>query len=389
MSKTMKMDVTREFKDPDSDLPSHVYATVNLVQHGNVDPSAYFSQARTTPILDDPSKYVMSVVRFEITTADIPLMIVPAELGQANQGRTTFKVSLGDRASGLFVTNPIIWAPEDSTFITPAPPLTRQQTDSRWYWLHSYTYFVRLVNAVLAQTMTELIALVPGLVGTPPPFLEYNPATTTFSLFAPKTAFDVTQVGGAAVTCEFNESLWMLFQHIPYSQVTNVGNRMYRFMPAPTPSLSNVVSLTLPPAAATDYIKMTQEFPDLGNWNSFSTLTLTTSGIPVNHENISPIELFAGDTQKGAGIPGGQAQLPILTDFIPECPVGYEGRQSSVYYVPSGEYRLVTMYGSKPLSQLDFRVFWTDPFAQQHQLMMKQGSHINLKIMWRLKSWLA
>jgi hypothetical protein len=370
MSHKQKVTVTND----DLDI---VYCTINQASYGDRDPLARFKQQRDQPILTKMSDFDMSVVRMQIPTMSLPIGIAMVELGQADVNRLVYHVSVTDFASGTTFTAPVTWITESPGASTPASPTVTQDHSNEYYFMYSYQHFVTLVNKAWETAMAGLVALVPALAGTPPPFFQFDCATQTFSFYATVAAFGIE--AGPTCTAGMNEMLWTLFPNIPFKK-ERLGNNAYVLQPRKTPSESNVVALTLDGVGPTNYLKLTQEFPNLQCWNAPNTLVLTTQNISINFENQSPSQIFAGQTRKEGH--GGNLTSPVMTDFQVEASVGYEWRQGYVFYVPS-VYRMIQMIGDGPLSTLDLALSWSDGFGNVYPLTMKEGTHFNVKLMFR------
>jgi hypothetical protein len=78
----------------------------------------------------------------------------------------------------------------------------------------------------------------------------------------------------------------------------------------------------------------------------------------------------------------------MITDFEVQGSNGY-GYQSSIEYIPSGEYRLIDMCGSgnTMLQNIEISVFWKDSYSNLHPLYLQSGCRCDLKIMFRKKTF--
>jgi hypothetical protein len=77
---------------------------------------------------------------------------------------------------------------------------------------------------------------------------------------------------------------------------------------------------------------------------------------------------------------------PIVTDFqVPFSPTNTY--KPSVEYQPGGEYRLIDMYGTSPLSALELSVFWKDIYGGLHPFYLGAGCSATIKLMFRRKDY--
>ena len=335
------------------DSSSHVYANIQLTTAGAYPGSltpATFYETRTTPVITDPSKYNLSVVRFEMDTSTIPLLYVAP--GAANELPYSIGVQVGGMGGSWYYQN-LVWTPED---------LTAKPGTDAYNALYSIEHFVRIMNTAL-NALSHTAGITNTFTTTYDPssqriILSGNEDTLSNALF-------------------LNENLWMLIPNLDASRsafVTGGG----------TPSTSDVwyqLNWTLKPALGA-YI-CEQEFPNLQGFNSLVNITLTTRGIPIQSEAVSiPSGTGAYTTGKGDGT------ALILTDFMPTTSVGFEStRQRFVYYVPSSEYRLIELMSNSPLKVIDLQIYWTDLNGTLRPLMLRPNTFCSVKLLFRRKDF--
>ena len=79
---------------------SHAISTQNYSKGIKSDAIARISEDRTTPIINDISKYDLSIVRFDaVGLKDIPIFIPMIETGQSDPDRTVYQCNLSVRIS--------------------------------------------------------------------------------------------------------------------------------------------------------------------------------------------------------------------------------------------------------------------------------------------------
>ena len=327
------------------DSSSHVYANVQLTTTGaypgTLTPATFY-EMRTTPVITDPSKYNLSVVRFEMDTSTIPLMYVKP--GAANSLPYSIGVKTPD---GIYYNTDLIWITQDQN----AAPGT-----DAYNALYSIQHFADIFNTA----MTYLINLT-GVTGFG---LGYEPNTQRFVMQG--SAETLTS------TWYFNEALWQLIPNLNSSLSTWVTG-------GGTPSTRDVwYQLNFDAGAS-----LSQEFPNLQGFNSLVNITLTTRGIPIQSEAVS-IPSGTGSYTTGSG----DGTALILTDFMPTTSVGFEStRQRFVYYVPSSEYRLIELLSNSPLKVIDLQIYWTDLNGTLRPLMLRPDTFCSVKLLFRRKDF--
>ena len=78
--------------------------------------------------------------------------------------------------------------------------------------------------------------------------------------------------------------------------------------------------------------------------------------------------------------------FPIISDFaVPFAPGNTY--VPDITYQPSGEYRLIDLYGESPQKQIDISVYWRDQYGLLHPFLVGSGCTGSLKIMFRSKQY--
>ena len=326
-------------------MTSYVNVQLASAQNDALNSPVYakFSEVRTQAIVDDPSKYHLSVVRFAIDTSNIPLMYVPTTDKVSANPQTIFYISTKNRTSGATAQQPIVWIPQDQT--------AQIGTDG-YYALTSVNYFLSLLNTAVVSSLVPL-----GLASANAPVFSYSADTQRIS-------------------CAFISGFTGSFDLYLSPQLAGV-----------LPNFSSVLTsigykLVVPSTGGT----ITQEVPNLQGFNALKTLTLISHTLPILAEGISA-PTTAGLSYSGNS--GGNATSLILTDFIPQTQVGYEStRQRWVFYTPSSEYRLIDLISTKPLLSIDLQVYWTDTYGVMRALTLPPNTTCSVKLMFRRKDYL-
>jgi len=228
-------------KDTDPDI---VYYNADIVADAKSptslglgkDPAIRFQETRSTPLINDISKYVFSIIRFTMDGAgkDLPIFIPSVNDTQADINLTDYAITLVYR---VYYKNPSSGANEDHTFTTqrfvmyksetinaplPQPPNTvlpdgtavGQDLRGRYYWVYTYDHWTNLVNKTISDAMNDSVATAPingglsirtqwanywltvgGTAGNQPvlqgsaPFLEYNQDSGLFSIYGNSYCF--------------------------------------------------------------------------------------------------------------------------------------------------------------------------------------------------------
>lgn len=204
--------------DPD---PSHVYLTCNMINSDTTDvdpatglavndPLARFTESRDSYIINDASKYDISIIRFSIIGGDTPLWMPVIRTGAAqnNVNLTAYDLALTYSQSWntnlgvvTFTVTPaqtaVIFVPEyQNQAIAPTPitPVTRQDISTRYYWISTYQAVVDMFNTALNaayQTLyTDFAAAWAAYPGLTDPFPFATVADMQAVVQAPQIRFD-------------------------------------------------------------------------------------------------------------------------------------------------------------------------------------------------------
>lgn len=221
--------------------PTQVYYNLDVANEqisgpGTPPAKLSFTEVRSSNLLDTPSDYFMSIVRFSVDTAgSLPIFIPQIDTTQVGPGApntqypnlTTYKMTLSyEDATGpnpvtlITQTEPVIYIPHRSNLgvlqnqdlrppaFVPANPLlifgpgamTLESATSAYYWVQSWGQWISMLNETLARCYANLraaIALaVPAYVFPPdfdennPPFFRWDDTTCKATFLAPYSLFN-------------------------------------------------------------------------------------------------------------------------------------------------------------------------------------------------------
>ena len=329
-----------------------------------------FNQTKTEPLLDNPSDYYLSLVRWKVPAFDFPLLIFPIQNNQANpnlsQYSITFETATDTYQFFLFFTN-------RGSF---PPPLNAipEQKNTFYYFVYEYQHIVDIVNHAF-QMCHDNVTGKPA--GSTPPFMIYEPDKRLFSIIAQELQYGVditpTPIPPADPTTQptydadikifFNFKLFELFNGLPVKTfpsstvtdgkdaqilVTNTGNNIF---------------------SATE-LQITQQFSGIAYWTPVKQVLFTTSLLPVKSEYTS----ISGNSYK-----------KILTDFEPIADSQADIRETLQYF-PQGVYRLIDMTGTTPLFKIDLKVSWIDVKGNEYNAFVPPFQQFTGKLLFQKRS---
>ena len=400
-------------------------------------PVLQFNERRAGTLIEQPAAYEMSIIRFNVNTSDVPIMIVPIRVGQTHVNKTIYDVTFYQNAAPHHtVTSAVTWVPQYNDQPTPAAPLINQDVNenSRYYYLTDYNYFVDLVNNALQDAMGQFNTA----AGTTyqAPFIRYNEQSHLMTMYAPADGFGIRKDNTAPpVGMYFNTPLRLLFPGFreniypngkagstdltwQYPFNTDIsGDNIYwdanhaQFVSPYGYNAPNIHPHLLVPwqtyqsggppptdvttvpiqywflngnnPAANFWIENSQQFPALQNWSTFSGLVFGTT-FPIVPESLSNPVAY-GVANLGS-VSANAASFPIITDFSTTGDLGFEPFNGTVTYNPTSEYRMTSLTGTSAISDINITVYWKDPYNRLYPLRAWPGAQNNIKLMFRKKN---
>lgn len=332
----------------------------------NHDPIlAKYDQTESQTIINDPSEYFLSVIRFQIPGNLIPLYFEVGYFDGINPNRTSKSVSMSIGGGPPLTQTFLIYVPHNQTLPVPTLPIT--VNNIQYYALSSYQQIVDEINVGLASAFAGLTVpvLVPPLAA---PYMQYNSTTQLFSLVA-----DQRYVANN-IAIYFNSDLYDLF--LPTFETffygyDNFTGGDYQILIKNNNNNSSTVG-------GINYYTMTQESKSINNITDFRTIVLTVNNVPIRYESIPSSTQAAQSIQSNF--------LPILTDFIPALTNTANEIQTELVYYPTAEYRLVDLVGSNPINNVQLQVFWGNRYDQLFPLYIPAHYSASIKLLFRNKS---
>lgn len=336
---------------------------------------AEYSETRTIPVIDKPTDYYLSVVRFSVPMNNVPIFIFQTENGstQTDPNLGSYSVCLTD-SGGNNSQQKLTFYPSQLYVNVPPPPSqnppTYTQALSPYYYVFDISHMLDMINVALVQAEAAL----PPVAGRDPPFFVYDATTKLVSLKAQEAYYDTFSPG--AVRIWANIPILRFVSEIPIVSVTELAvafEKQFYFKVYNTGNNSDGTILT-----------MTQETPSLSLWNDVTSVVFTTGRIPINQEAV-PVEANTSDfmVKSQQGIPNCR---PVLTDFeiIAQDDANL---RTTLQYVPTGPYRLVDLMSDMPLRALDVQVWWQDRSNQLHKITIGAGQHLTMKLLFVKKEY--
>lgn len=360
---------------PNDGEPDILYFNLSLYNPSNVPIISRILDTRTTPILDNPVDFELSVVRFNVPIDNVPMSLVPLTNNPLIPGESILAVGIGYNGAVLY----------ERIVITPL-----NRPDEYFYpsgSIFTYTQMLTYVNTALTVAYNQLVILYPFLTLTAPPVYTFDPTSDLFTVYMPEEYTSLTP-NPFPFTIHLNNALFSRYFCNMRAILTPGGingdwqliadNNTLRTVPPP-PRYGLPIGLTSLPSPL---YSITQDAPSIERWNCLKNLLLTSSLVPIVPEYITGLPQ-AGQTQSANTQTG---SLPILTDFLTLGAVDPLRDRVSVQYVPSAEYRMVSLTTNQALYNFDLSVYWVDTYGALHPIFLSPLVGLDVKIMFRRKS---
>lgn len=356
----------------------------DLISVGGSPTPAVFSEVRDEPIFNgSPKDWNMSVVRFTVPTSYIPIQFFPVQEdldNPANPNKSVYSVTLSYLGVDYRVF--LQWETQNNKVPIPPPPLGISGTDfqsnpqyQEYYSLYSVNHFCDLINKALNTAFQDnIVPLLPVIhpSGHTSPKIVFDSATQLFSLRVSSYFLDTTP---NAINIYFNTYLNSNFDTSfdgILEAFDDVDGKDFRLVLLDRGKVdADFFSANLD---AILFIQ-TQEYPTIGTLLSFTSIIIRSVSLPVNQEVISLQPRY--NNRKGSGI--GSGSESIISDF--EIDLG-NGRDlaSFVHYVPTAEYRRITMRGDTPITRLDLEFLWKDNYDNLYPILIPAHRIATVKI---------
>lgn len=388
--------------------PDQVYfdITVSNLQSTVTEPPVfYFNEQRSSPFLMNPEDYYLSILRFTVETGTLPVFIPTIQPNQGDRDLTIYSVNLEWTDPATLITYSsgetfLRYYPQDKSAALPPPPNTTangvQNNSSGYYNVYNYTVLTILTNAALqiASTALEAAALAGGatLPSYFSPVMVWDTSSNSavlyfdvagYNTYFPSSTYPVPPVGYAPIKLYFNAPLYGLFPSFPVEFLgygAGLNGKNFRFDPFNIGGIDNGTitpfPVPTPPLPATwTSTQVYQEYSTIANFSPIVAIVFTSNTLPIHPNQVSTPVVYNNAQQIVLG--GNNSDFAnIITDLVSDT-----GQyKPNLVYNPSSEYRLITLYGNRPLSNIDIQVYWRDKFGRLNPFRLASGEAITIKV---------
>lgn len=313
------------------------------------------------------------------------------------------------------ISTDIIYVPNDLNTAPPqwnpsniGLPMKIEELTSAYYWVYNYEAFIKMVNQALTNNFWAFNGYYYTVTGNPlpmssttnalayqPPSMSWNQSNLTAILTADNSAYNRNNVV-FPMTLFFDQPLSTLFDSFPYTYVgPNIpaSSPIYAYINFDTDAgagLYVVSKYGVTGSITTQYtaIQVYQDHQTASLMNPVQSIVFTSTILPVVMEQVGAPVIINGTSSINTILGSSANVFPILTDFIVPFSATNTYRPD-ISYNPTGEYRLVDLYGRSPANQMDLNVFWRDQYGLLHPFYLGSGCSGSVKVMFRRKDYSA
>jgi hypothetical protein len=356
--------------------PENIYYDVqikNFESEGHGVLNLRFQESLIIPLIKKVSDYEMSIVRFELDTNALPSWTADIQPDQPDVNLMIESITLG--YGTIKVQQYLKWIPMNKHIQVPTIVTPLKDPVGEYYYAYSFRHYIDLVNNAF-KLATETVKTQAGLTDMIAPRLIWNDNDQTCSLLAQDSYFNE----GITNYCQiyFNRPLYGKLSSFPAYKNFNNSNGMIYLIKVNDDYSTNHVVLTINTVDQI-FIKTDQEYSTISNWSAVSSILFTTNVIPIISSQASQPLVY----NKGSLFTIGAVQnhVSVISDMA-TTDMCYK---PNLIYVPSGEYRFISLIGDQDLKEVDFQVYWRDKKGNLIQFELHSGGSASVKFYFRLK----
>jgi len=355
--------MNRRFEQGNED---NVYYNMALHNINDFPVPAYIYEQRSSTVIRDTTGYKCSIVRFTFPSSSIPLLIAPQLLVLG--GNTSYSITLNFGALSYQTFVPYTSHVANNTNLYPD-----------LFVYYTYQQFCDDMNIAFVTSFNTLKLNNPACVSVLPPKIYYNTTTETFNIYLDSTYQDGTVNG---INIHFNSLLSNLLQTFVYDYVNyngaNGNDSRLQITPSTLTSISNVVPrLNVPFEIANEptfLLLLDQQCSSIQNFNSVASIFLRSDLLPAINEYSPSIQSFSQNLNVASN------SSPNVSDFEPNFTIARDMR--SIYtYLPTAEYRRISLQPAVKIDKLDMRFLFTDTNGNTRSLYLLPNQTCTIKIL--------
>lgn len=359
-----------------NDHEDHIYFNIEINSDNSINKTeAKYNITRTRDILDVPSNYYLSVVRFNIPSFFLPLAIFQKSATNDDEGVYSVSMDVIDLAD-----NNNVLATAGPTNLIYIPSVENiSKGDSEYYFMYNYQILADMINVAMQTCFNAVKVTIPDNTKFAPPVVNFDAVSQKFvwqfqSIWVENDMVVEEVDYDTMFRLYVNDPLWTLIYGLNHTRINNTINFSATgqdILIEPIILFDNITQKeSLESVLSEDnYYNITSEYITLYNWNPFKKIILTSGNIPCRSEYV-----------KGSG----DSYQKIITDFIPSNNI--TDQRSVFQYNAGNNLRLVDLTSNSPLRNIDIKIWWEDVNQNLNPLYLPWNSQANIKLAFYKKS---
>ena len=271
--------------------PDFTYVNLSTINHSvkeddteNNRPFCEFREENNQPIIRDPSKHKLSLIKFTLdnVTRDLPATMFHT-LPNSDEGIYSVTIRYTDENGEVFSATQNV---EFSAQREGQKPVATTALGHQVFEVYTIDWMVMLFNTALENAFQNVVEQIPeGTSKGLPPSIHYDSNTNKFSIYFDKRddwETDLDDDGLEKWNLYFNSNTYNVFQNFPvyFTNQPNIGQ--YAMVLVQNPRNINTVQLINVEDPSEDnlyYTVVTQEIGSLGNyWSPIQSIVVRSEG---------------------------------------------------------------------------------------------------------------
>jgi hypothetical protein len=320
------------------------------------DEIARYDFRSNIPILQEPDKYFLSVLRFSFPSHSIPFMIYPKD--------EILKITFASNSAQ--VSHNLVFFPYSNNLSI---------SDPRYYYIYSAKHFIEIINVALDQCFDDLLIADPTISATKEPYFYLDESDGKMKFFGERLGYDET-AGGVVSRIFFNKALSKYINYFK-TLINYTSDNLYMRLLPTWNNVNNRVDGDLAiDNTAGDYIIESPEYPNIKSWAAFNGVSIRSTLPTVN------------ELSKVIGQELGIQNEQIITDFIADFRNPHETRDGILYFNVD-EKRLIDFTSQDSILNLSFTINWVDNNMNNIPILMNKDEVASIKFAFLRKNEFA
>lgn len=356
-------------------LPNNIYYDIqinNFESEGSSSQLLKFSETRNNNLIEDASKYKMSVLRFELDSYSLPTFVANIVVfPNTDINKMIESITLEYEGNNSIVEENLTWIPTNTHISLPHAPNPLQE-ESEYYYGNSYRHYCDIIN----NTFDNLTIALKTAVGAPlnlllAPKMIWNDDTNKAELLAQDAFYNETVTN--RVSIYFDRALYSKFTSLPAIKNYNaLNNKIYRiYMKDDYTTRNYMLESEL-------FLKTTQEYSTIANWSPISSICFLSNTLPIQENNLSEPKVYQNGRAVTTKIANNMAK--IITDM---SSTEYSYKPNLIYASQNNRY--VDLIGASSIKDIDIYVMWKNKKGALLPFFLQSGASASIKILFELK----